>query len=121
MASKEKFIEIINKYNMPIPVNEIANKVVDYIVDNYDTHIIVFKDNTCYFLWTETDSCHIVLEWDLDSVSRLYSEDYMLSFQSKYQEAYNEWAEEKKALWQRQQDKLEYDRYLKLKEKFENQ
>jgi hypothetical protein len=119
---EKKFLELVEKYNLPQPITNIDGKTVDYVIDDWDTHIIVFTDNTCYYFWTNDSKGGIDVE---ESYRDIYVDHFSLPLgllKDKFPEAKREWDQYKEQL-RKQNDELKreyrYNEYLKLKAEFE--
>ncbi len=122
MKDLPKFLEIVDKYNLPTPlevIKHIEGKTVDYVIDDHDIQIITFTDNTFCFLWSSEG---IKTE---ESFEDIYIEQgsYLLTLlKDKYPEGIKEWDDYKQELKKKDDEakrEYRYQEYLKLKKEFE--
>jgi len=114
MDKQEKFInDLMVKYNFPIFVTEAGGKVFDKLMVGNNCLYLCFQDNTCWYIQTG----HLNnLCLDEEPSLTYYTDDIELFSEEAYAEL-KKYDEDQMA---DSKEKLEYDFYLTLKEKFKD-
>jgi hypothetical protein len=123
MTEHQKFMDIIEKYNFPTPIEDITGKTVDYFIDDHDTHVTIFTDNTCYFQWTSSYKEGMEVLEDYDDIWCEHGSLIFTLLKNKYPEAKKEWDEFNRELLKKKEElkrEQRYNQYLSLKAEFED-